>query len=290
MGDAFDEGYPQDGEGPAHRVRLSPFHIDATTVTNAQFATFVKATGHVTEAERVGFSAVFHAAVEADPSDVLGAADGTPWWLTVRGASWRHPAGPHSSFADLQHHPVVHVNWFDAQAYCAWAGKRLPTEAEWEYAARGGLDGARFPWGDDLLLKGRWRCNIWQGDFPRRNTLDDGWLTTAPAKSFPPNRYGLYQPVGNAWEWCQDTFSQTTYAIRAAAEVVDPVADFDTNSAVIAASDVYRVMRGGSYLCHDSYCHRYRVAARTANTAESTSANIGFRCANDARPPRSADA
>ena len=282
MGDAFGEGYPQDGEGPAHRVRVSPFHIDATTVTNAQFATFVKATGYVTEAERVGFSAVFHAAVEAEDADVLGAADGTPWWLTVAGASWRRPAGRRSGMATLQQHPVVHVSWRDAQAYCAWAGKRLPTEAEWEYAARGGIDDARFPWGDELLVRGRWRANIWQGEFPRSNTLEDGWLTTAPAKSFPPNGYGLYQSVGNVWEWCQDAFSRTTYADRAGAETIDPVADIDSDSAGVAAGEIYRVMRGGSYLCHDSYCHRYRVAARTANTAESTSANIGFRCANDA--------
>jgi formylglycine-generating enzyme required for sulfatase activity len=280
MGDHFDEGNPQDGEGPLHDVRVSPFHIDVTTVTNAQFATFVKATGYVTEAEQVGFSAVFHLALAADRSDVIGEASGTPWWLTVLSASWRHPAGRHSSMADIQQHPVVHVSWRDAQAYCAWADKRLPTEAEWEYAARGGLDGARYPWGDELLAKGRWRCNIWQGSFPRANTLDDGHLTTAPAKAFAPNGYGLYQSVGNVWEWCQDPLSPTTCADRADTEVADPLVGGE-DSGSSAGGDIPRVMRGGSYLCHDSHCNRYRVAARSANTAEPTSANIGFRCVSD---------
>ncbi|MGH3355035.1 MAG: SUMF1/EgtB/PvdO family nonheme iron enzyme, partial [Nocardioidaceae bacterium] len=179
MGDGFDEGYAGDGERPVHTVLLPSYHLDETAVTNAQFATFVKATGHVTDAERFSSSAVFHLVVAAPRADVLGQAAGAPWWVDVRGACWRHPEGAESTVADRQNHPVVHVSWRDAQAYCAWAGKRLATEAEWEYAARGGLAGRRFAWGDELTPNGRWMCNIWQGDFPRRNTLDDGFLTTA---------------------------------------------------------------------------------------------------------------
>jgi sulfatase modifying factor 1 len=280
MGDSHGDGHPADGEGPVHRVRLPAYRIDAKSVTNAQFAAFVKATGYETDAERDGISAVFHLAVQAAPVDVLRRADGVPWWLAVRGADWRHPGGPLSSIADLQNHPVVHVTWRDAQAYCRWAGKRLPTEAEWEHAARGGLDRARYPWGDDLGDGGRWRLNIWQGEFPRRNTLDDGYLTTAPVTAYQPNAYGLYNTVGNVWEWCQDAFSSRAYADREASGdvVVAPVA---SDPAGVPEAQVARVMRGGSYLCHDSYCNRYRVAARSSNTAESSAGNIGFRCAND---------
>lgn len=279
MGDSHGDGYAADGERPVHEVRLSAHLIDAKAVTNAQFAAFVKATAYVTEAERDGVSAVFHLAVDAAPADILQGAAGVPWWLAVRGADWRHPAGPRSDIADLQNHPVVHVSWRDAQAYCRWAGKRLPTEAEWEHAARGGLDRARYPWGDELGSGGRWRCNIWQGEFPRRNTLEDGYLTTAPVTAFQPNAHGLFNTVGNVWEWCQDAFRATEYAERAGATpVVDPVA---AEPADVDDAQVSRVMRGGSYLCHDSYCNRYRVAARSSNTAESSSGNIGFRCAND---------
>ncbi len=282
MGDSHGDGYPGDGETPVHQVELSAYLIDAKAVTNAQFAAFVKATGYVTDAERDGISAVFHLAVEAGPRDVLGPAAGTPWWLAVRGADWRHPGGPRSSTTDLQNHPVVHVSWRDAQAYCRWAGKRLPTEAEWERAARGGLDRARYPWGDELQPKGRWRCNIWQGPFPEVNTLEDGHLTTAPVTAYQPNAFGLHNTVGNVWEWCQDTFRPTEYADRAASG--EPVRDPRAAEGVVAPGEeggVPRVMRGGSYLCHDSYCNRYRVAARSSNTAESSAGNIGFRCAND---------
>jgi len=267
MGDAFGEGYGEDGETPVHRVGLDAFRMDATAVTNAQFATFVKDTGHVTGAEEFGVSAVFHLAFRGDPRDVVNRAAGTPWWLAVRGASWRSPEGPGSDVARRQNHPVVHVSWDDARAYAAWAGKRLPTEAEWEYAARGGLSGARFTWGDELTPRGRWMCNIWQGTFPTVNTAEDGFLTTAPVKSYPPNGFGLSSMAGNVWEWCADWFSPTYYA---SSPPHDPHGPDDGQQ---------RVMRGGSYLCHHSYCHRYRVAARSSNTPESTSANIGFRCA-----------
>ncbi len=273
MGDHFDEGYPADGELPVHDVELSPFFIDPTPVTNAQFAAFVKATGWVTEAEQLGVSAVFQLAFQGAPTDVLHRVAGTPWWLAVRGADWRHPEGPGSDVVHRQNHPVVHVTWNDAQAFCAWAGKVLPTEAQWEYAARGGLPAARFPWGDDLNPRGRWRCNIWQGTFPTHNTGDDGYLTTAPVKTFAPNGYGLYQTSGNVWEWCADWFAPDYYAQSAYRDPAGP------------ESGTARVMRGGSYLCHHSYCHRYRVAARSSNTPDSASANIGFRCAN--QQPRS---
>jgi sulfatase modifying factor 1 len=270
MGDPYDEAYPDDGENPVHDVSLDPFRIDATAVTNAQFATFVKATGHVTEAESFGVSAVFHLGVACEPGDVLHRLDASPWWLAVRGADWRHPEGRHSSIAARSNHPVVHVSWHDALAYCAWSGKRLPTEAEWEYAARGGLVAKRYPWGDELAPAGRWRCNIWQGTFPHRNTLDDGWLTTAPVKAYRPNGYGLWNVAGNVWEWCSDWFSADYYASSPSDAPQGPT------------SGSSRVMRGGSFLCHDSYCNRYRVAARSSNTPESTSANLGFRCAGDA--------
>ena len=273
MGDAFGEGYAGDGETPVHDVRLDAFRIAPTTVTNAEFAAFVADTGHVTGAEEFGVSAVFHLAFHlnpaADPRDVLNAAAGTPWWLAVRGASWQAPEGPGSDVTDRPDHPVVHVSWDDARAYAAWAGGRLPTEAEWEYAARGGLAGARFPWGDALTPQGEWRCNIWQGTFPTLNTGDDGHLTTAPVRAFPPNGLGLHATSGDVWEWCADWFSPTYYARSPWHAPSGP----DTGQE--------RVLRGGSYLCHDSYCHRYRVAARSHNTPESTAGNIGFRCVVD---------
>lgn len=269
MGDAFGEGYPADGETPVHDVRLEEFRIDATAVTNAQFATFVKDTGYVTGAEEFGVSAVFHLAFSGDPRDVVSRAAGTPWWLAVRGATWRHPEGWGSDVTRRQNHPVVHVSWYDAEAYAAWAGKRLPSEAEWEYAARGGLAGARFAWGDDLTPRGRWMCNIWQGTFPTDNTADDGHLMTAPAKSFAPNGYGLFAMAGNVWEWCADWFAPDYYTHSPAESPRGPEAGEQ------------RVIRGGSYLCHESYCHRYRVSARSSNTPESTTGNMGFRCAGD---------
>jgi sulfatase modifying factor 1 len=270
VGDAFDEGYPTDGEAPVHDVTLPDFHMDATTVTNAAFARFAKATAYATDAEELGISAVFHLAYSGDRRHVVGAAMGTPWWLVVDGASWRAPEGPGSEVSRRANHPVVHVSWNDAQAYCAWAGKRLPTEAEWEYAARGGLTRRRFAWGDDLTPRGRWMCNIWQGTFPTVNTLDDGHLTTAPVKSFAPNGYGLWNTAGNVWEWCSDWFDPDYYTVAPAESPSGP------------ESGQSRVMRGGSYLCHDSYCNRYRVAARSSNTPDSAAGNIGFRCANSA--------
>ena len=274
MGDPFDEGYPADGETPVHHVQLSSFSMDVTAVTNQQFAAFIDNTGYRTESEVYGTSAVFHLAVQASQPDILGTAAGTPWWLNVRGADWAHPSGPLSSWEENADHPVTQISHTDALAYCAWAGRSLPTEAQWEFAARGGLEQARYPWGDELHGVGEdgqleHRCNIWQGTFPTVNTVDDGFLATAPVKSFDPNGYGLYQTSGNVWEWCADWFLPKYYkSCLANGLMTDPVGPTIGRG---------RVMRGGSYLCHDSYCNRYRLAARSSNSPESASGNCGFR-------------
>ena len=269
MGDSHGDGRVQDGETPVHEVALDAFTIDATTVTNADFAAFVAATGYRTDAETYGSSAVFHDVVAADPADVAGRSPQAPWWCDVRGADWRRPEGPRSDNADRSDHPVVHVSWNDAQAYCRWAGRALPSEAQWERAARGGLDGARYPWGDDAPdAGGIWRANIWQGRFPAVNTGDDGWLTTAPVRTYAPNGFGLWQAIGNVWEWCADIYDPRAYAKRARRPADGPEP---------AADSAARVLRGGSYLCHDSYCNRYRNAARSANTTASSTGNAGFR-------------
>ncbi|MBA8794863.1 formylglycine-generating enzyme required for sulfatase activity [Friedmanniella endophytica] len=269
MGDAHGDGRPDDGEGPVHPVELDRFTIDASSVTNDAFAAFVAATGYRTEAERFGYSAVFHLVVAADRADVMGPATGTPWWYGVRGADWAHPAGPRSSLEGIGDHPVTHVSWNDAVAYADWAGRRLPTEAEWERASRGGLEGARYPWGDELLdhdgERPAWRCNIWQGRFPATNSRADGWLTTAPVRSYAPNGYGLWQTVGNVWEWCADWYGPRYYAASPRRNPTGP------------RNGDRRVLRGGSYLCHDSYCNRYRNAARSQNTPDSSMGNAGFR-------------
>lgn len=264
MGDAHGDGKQADGETPLHEVHLDSFSIDATTVTNADFAKFIQATGYKTEAETFGFSAVFHLALNAAPHHLMSVAGGTPWWVGVHGADWMHPGGPLSSIKGREDHPVVHVSWNDAFAYCQWAGRRLPTEAEWEYASRGGLNKKRYPWGN-TLQNDRWLTNIWQGEFPSVNTEDDGWLTTSPARSYEPNGYGLWQTVGNVWEWCQDWFSPNYYR------------QSPKRNPMGAASGHARVLRGGSYLCHDSYCNRYRNSARSSNTPDSSMGNAGFR-------------
>ncbi|MEU9285110.1 formylglycine-generating enzyme family protein [Streptomyces sp. NPDC048275] len=261
MGDALGEGYPDDAEGPVRTVILEPFRIDATAVTNARFAAFVQETGYVTQAERYGSSFVFHLLLHPRARDaVFGAVAAAPWWLGVEGARWSAPEGPGSDVDGRADHPVVHVSYHDALAYCAWAGARLPTEAEWEYAARGGLEGRRYPWGDDFAPGGQERMNTWQGDFPRVSTRPGGFTGTVPVDAYEPNGFGLYDTSGNVWEWCADPFSAADAA---------------------GAGAEQRVIRGGSYLCHTSYCNRYRVAARSKNTPDSSTGHGGFRCAWD---------
>jgi formylglycine-generating enzyme required for sulfatase activity len=268
MGTADLWTYPEDGEGPVHEVTLAPFRIDATAVTNSRYAEFVAATGYRTDAERYEWAFVFGGLLPDDFEPTRGVAQ-APWWRQVYGADWAHPEGPQSNVDDRADHPVVQISWQDAVAYCAWAGARLPTEAEWEYAARGGLEGAVFPWGSDLEPNGEHRMNVWQGTFPNKNTLDDGYLGTAPVDAFAPNGFGLFNMTGNAWEWCADWYDPGFYARSAGENPKGP------------AQGTNRVMRGGSYLCHASYCNRYRVGARSGNGPDSSVGNLGFRCVAD---------
>ena len=292
MGTDDREGYPSDGEGPIRRVLLDPFFIDACAVTNAQFAQFVKAANYKTEAEAFGWSFVFHSLVPPKAAATVNKAVlEAPWWWPVTGACWRRPEGPGTSVVKRPNHPVVHVSWNDAAAYCQWAGKRLPTEAEWECAARGGLVQKRYPWGDELTPDGKHHSNIWQGRFPEHNTAEDGHVAAAPARSFPPNGYGLYNMTGNVWEWCADWFSPSPLP-RHSPEGGKPGRGQAVKSGLPdqpgavenpkgPSSGAFRSMRGGSYLCHASYCNRYRVAARSSNTPDSSTGNLGFRCVRD---------
>jgi formylglycine-generating enzyme required for sulfatase activity len=239
MGTPDGLGYDGDGEGPVHLVDLSAFAISAHAVTNDDFP----------------------------PTRGVASA---PWWRQVEGALWSRPEGPQSSIEGRGDHPVVHVSWNDAAAYCRWGGVRLPTEAEWEYAARGGLEGRLFPWGDELEPGGVHMMNVFQGDFPGRNAAADGYAGTAPVGAFPPNGHGLHNATGNVWEWCADWYSPVTYRSGVRRDPGGPV------------EGTARVMRGGSYLCHASYCSRYRVGARSASTPDSSTGNTGFRVAASA--------
>jgi len=268
MGTDYAGGFPADGEGPVRPVSLSSFHIDTYPVTNADFAAFIDATGYRTEAENFGWSFVFwsHIPRERYQELVEDTAAAAPWWCKVPGSFWKQPEGPGSGIGERLTHPVVHVSLNDANAYAKWAGKKLPTEAQWEYAARGGLEQKLYPWGDDLTPDGQHRCNIWQGEFPVQDTAEDGYAGTSPVDAFSPNGYGIYSVTGNVWEWCADWFDRPSLSD---AIVHDPVGPSDGES---------MVMKGGSFLCHASYCNRYRVAARTSNTPDSSASNIGFRC------------
>ena len=256
--------FSQDSEGPLTKKRIRPFEMATTTVTNAEFEAFVKDTGHVTEAEHHGWSFVFWAQVP-EHIGLTQAVAAAQWWRRVDGANWRDINGPETQAEAWQpDHPVVQVSWHDAQAYASWAGGRLPSEAEWEHAARGGLGDVRYPWGDQDPDDASFQpCNIWQGRFPEHNTMADGYVATAPAKSFEANGLGLYNMVGNVWEWTADPFR-----IRS-----------QKKAAKLRQSQMrgYKLVKGGSFLCHASYCWRYRIAARTGNSPDSTTTHTGFR-------------
>lgn len=275
MGTDSDSGYLEDGEGPAREVTVDPLFVDRHAVTVADFAQFVDDTGYITDAQRYGWSFVFRDFIpSADSKYMMQPVADAPWWVAVESADWMHPYGPSSAIRTdrrLLEHPVTHVSWNDATAYAEWAGKRLPTEAEWEYLARGGVSGTLFPWGDELTPDGEHRCNIWQGSFPDHNTAEDGYARTAPVDAFDPNGFGVYNVVGNVWEWCADWFSPTYHQTPA----------YDPDNPTGPPSGEERVMRGGSHLCHRSWCHRYRLPARSKNTPDSTTSNIGFRCVMD---------
>jgi formylglycine-generating enzyme required for sulfatase activity len=267
MGSQSEDTFPADGEGPVREVMVDSFYISKFPVTNAQFQEFIASSGYVTEAQRFGWSWVFRNHLPEIQQVPL--VSGTPWWRQIAGADWSHPEGPDSSVTARPNYPVVQVSWNDALAYCDWAGVRLPTEAEWEFAARGGLEQKTFPWGDELTPGGRHMCNIWQGSFPDCDLAEDGFSSPAPVDSFQPNGYGLHTVVGNTWEWCADYFDSHWHE---GATQVNPVGP---------PHGITRVMKGGSYLCHASYCYRFRNAARTANTPESATGNIGLRVARD---------
>jgi len=267
-------------ERPARRATTADFWMDAHPVTNAQFQRFVDATSYRTTAERQPDPALYPDAdpallcagslVFTQPHSRSGLRDYRQWWAYVPGADWLHPQGPDSSIAGLGNHPVVHVSFADASAYAAWAGKTLPTETEWEYAARGGLEGAVYPWGDEFAPGGQQMANTWQGEFPWQNTALDGYERTSPVKSFPPNGYGLYDVAGNVWEW-----TVTRYG--------NPPGTEQGKSCCIPSSglddpDLRNVVKGGSHLCAPSYCLRYRPAARQGQTLDTSTSHIGFRC------------
>jgi formylglycine-generating enzyme len=297
-----DRHYPE--EAPAHRVRVGGFWMDRFQVTNEQFRRFVKATGHVTVAQRPPNPADYAAAkpdllvpgstVFVQPRHAVDLRNHYHWWRYVPGADWRHPTGPASTIRGLSKHPVVHVAWDDVQAYAHWAGKQLPTEAEWEFAARGGLDGAEYTWGDEFLPAGRYMANTWQGEFPTVNTKLDGFAWTAPVGCFPPNGYGLYDMAGNVWEWTTDWFQQHANTSDACCTISNPRGggqelSYDPQELELGIRIPRRVMKGGSHLCAQNYCRRYRPAARMPQAIDTSTSHLGFRCIGRVPATASAD-
>lgn len=284
-----DDHYPE--EAPARPATVDGLWIDRAPVTNLQFTKFVKETGHVTSAERAPSAEdypdakpellVAASTVFSPPTERVPLNDAYRWWAYVPGADWRHPEGPGSSLHGRERHPVVHVAFEDAEAYARWAGKALPTEAEWEYAARGGLDAAEYAWGDEFEPKGRQMANTWQGDFPLQNLLLDGHERTSPVGSFPPNGYGLVDVTGNTWEWTTDWYVPHGEAQEACCGFDAREASRDPND---PAGIPRRVMKGGSHLCAPNYCRRYRPAARMAQPIDTSTSHLGFRCV--VREPR----
>ena len=286
---------PPTASSPAWRsfrlLRPSAFAIERHPVTNAQYAAFVSDTGYVTVAESdidpVDFPGsdpamlVPGALVFTPTAGPVDLTDWRAWWRWQPGASWRHPLGPATDIVGHDDHPVTQIAYADAVAYAAWAGRRLPTEAEWEYAARGGISGAKYPWGDDEVDAGGWRANIWQGEFPHQNSERDGFARTAPVKSFAPNGYGLYDMAGNVWEWCSDWYRADEYTRRAGSGVVanpqGPTESWDPGEPWAPK----RVTRGGSFLCHVSYCESYRPGARRGTSPDTGMSHLGFRCVAD---------
>ncbi|WP_422930199.1 SUMF1/EgtB/PvdO family nonheme iron enzyme [Singulisphaera sp. PoT] len=278
---------------PVHKVTLDGFFIDRSEVTNKQFAAFVKDTGYLTVAERAPDPKDFPGApkellvpgslVFTPPAGKVSLENHYIWWSYVPGASWKHPEGPGSNIDGKDDHPVVHVCWDDAAAYCRWAGKRLPTEAEWEYAARGGLDQKRYVWGDKLMPDGKWLVNNWQGDFPSQNTASDGYVKTAPVGTFAPNGYGLSDMAGNVWEWCADWY-KPGYDASKERDPQGPDSSYDPAEPQIPK----RVQRGGSFLCSDLYCTRYLPGARGKGATDSGTNHTGFRCVQTPKRPPNA--
>jgi len=298
MGADNDQASPD--EYPKHKVQVSPFYMDITEVTNAQFRKFVEATGYVTTAERAPDweevkkslppgtpkppdSVLVPASLVFKPSDgPVDLNDYSQWWTWKKGANWRQPEGPGSSIEGKDDYPVVHISWEDAQAYCKWAGKRLPTEAEWEFAARGGLINNIYPWGNEHVNQGKPKANTWEGKFPYLNEQKDGYVKLAPVKSYPPNGYGLYDMAGNVWEWCSDLYHYDYYKQLEGKLTVDPKGP-DSSYDPQEPYTLKRSLRGGSFLCNDSYCSGYRVARRMKSSPDTGLEHTGFRCVKDVK-------